>query len=129
MLHDAPAIRSIDAGPPSAVPSLPGRFDVELSQINAAMMMELARLYLQRMLKAVIDRAMPMSELKAACVHMGSHGVMGKRVMVSQTQCPCASPLTSVTRPIPAPSQAICAMVSRADRRFCSCGIRSASAT
>ena len=129
MLHDAPAIRSIDAGPPSAVPSLPGRFDVELSQINAAMMMELARLYLQRMLKAVIDRAMPMSELKAACVHMGSHGVMGKRAMVNPIQCACASPLTSVTSAMPAPSQAICAMVSRADRRFCSCGIRSASAT
>ena len=129
MLHDAPAIRGIDAGPPSAVPSLPGRFDVELSQINAAMMLELARRHPQQMPKAVIDRAMPMSELKAACVHMGSHGVMGKRAMVNPIQCPCASPLTSVTSAMPAPSQAICAMVSRADRRFCSCGIRSASAT
>jgi hypothetical protein len=74
MLHDAPAIRGIDAGPPSAVPSLPGRFDVDLSQINAAMMLELARRHPQRMPKAVIDRAMPMSELKAACVHMAHTG-------------------------------------------------------
>jgi hypothetical protein len=57
---------SIDAGPPSAVPSLPGRFDVELRQINAAAMMELARRHPQQMPKAVIDRAMPLSELKAA---------------------------------------------------------------
>lgn len=129
MLHDAPAIRGIDAGPPSDVPSLPGRFDVELSQINAAMMMELARRHAQRMLKPVIVGAVPMSEIKAACAHMGSRGVMAKRAMVNRIQCPCASPLTSVTSAIPAPSQAICARVSRADRRFCSCGIRSASAT
>ena len=120
MLGNAPAIRGIDVGPPSEVPRIRGGFDVELSQINPAMMMELARRHAQGKIKPVIDRAMPMSELKAAFGHMGSHGVMGKLPMVNQIQCACARPLTSVTRPIPAPSQAICATVSRADRRFCS---------
>ena len=40
-----------------------------------------------------------------------------------------AKPLTSVTTTMPEISQAIWAMVSRAVRRFCSWGIRSASAT
>lgn len=93
------------------------------------MMMELARRHVQGKIKPVIDRAMPMSELKAAFAHWGSRRVMGKLAMVNRIQCPCASPLTAVTRPMPAPSQAICPMVSRADRRFCSCGIKSASAT
>ena len=41
----------------------------------------------------------------------------------------CASVLINVTRPMPIASQAICAAVSRAVTRFCSCGIKSASAT
>ena len=41
----------------------------------------------------------------------------------------CATPLTIVTTTIPAISQAICAMVSRAVSRFYSWGIKSASAT
>lgn len=40
-----------------------------------------------------------------------------------------ASLLTSMTSAMPTPSQIICATVSRALSRFCSCGIRSASAT
>ena len=34
-------------------------------------------------LKPVIDRTMPMAELKAAFAHMGSRGVMGKLVMTN----------------------------------------------
>ena len=41
----------------------------------------------------------------------------------------CARVLTSMTSPMPMASQTICAAVSRALRRFCNCGIRSASAT
>ena len=47
------------------------------------MMMELAQWYAQGKIKPVIDRTRPMSELKAACAHMGSRGVMGKLVMVN----------------------------------------------
>ena len=47
------------------------------------MTMELAPWYAQGRIKPVIDRAMPMSELKAAFAHMGSRGVMGKLVMVN----------------------------------------------
>ncbi len=50
---------------------------------NAAMMMELAQWYGQGKVKPVIDRTMPMAELKAAYAHMGSRGVMGKLVMVN----------------------------------------------
>ncbi len=52
-------------------------------QANAAMMMELAQWYEQGKIKPVIDRTMPMAELKAAFAHMGSRGVMGKLVMVN----------------------------------------------
>jgi NADPH2:quinone reductase len=52
-------------------------------QANAAMMAELAKWYAQGKVKPVIDRTMPMSELKAAYAHMGSRGVMGKLVMVN----------------------------------------------
>ena len=51
---------------------------------NAAMMAELARWYAQGKIKPVIDRTMPMSDLKAAYAHMGSRGVMGKLVMVNR---------------------------------------------
>ena len=48
-----------------------------------AAMAELAQWYAQGKIKPVIDRTMPMSELKAAYAHMGSRGVMGKLVMVN----------------------------------------------
>lgn len=50
---------------------------------NAAMMRELAGWYAQGKIKPVIDRTMPMAELKAAYAHMGSRGVMGKLVLVN----------------------------------------------
>ena len=50
---------------------------------NAAMMRELAGWYAQGKIKPVIDRTMPMTELKAAYAHMGSRGVMGKLVLVN----------------------------------------------
>ena len=50
---------------------------------NAAMMQELAQWYAQGKIKPVIDRTMPMAELKAAYTHMGSRGVKGKLVMVN----------------------------------------------
>ncbi|WP_311221611.1 MULTISPECIES: NADPH:quinone oxidoreductase family protein [unclassified Acidovorax] len=50
---------------------------------NAAMMGELARWYAEGKIKPIIDRTMPMAQLKAAYAHMGSRGVMGKLVMVN----------------------------------------------
>ena len=50
---------------------------------NAAMMAELAGWYAQGKIKPVIDRTMPMAQLKEAYAHMGSRGVMGKLVMVN----------------------------------------------
>ena len=47
------------------------------------MMQELAKMYAQGKIKPVIDRTMPMAELKAAFAHMGSRGVMGKLVLVN----------------------------------------------
>jgi NADPH:quinone reductase len=52
-------------------------------EANAAMMAELAQWYAQGKVKPVIDRTMPMSELKTAYAHMGSRGVKGKLVMVN----------------------------------------------
>ena len=60
-----------------------GDFARREPQANAAMMAELAKWYAQGKIKPVIDRIMPMSELKAAYAHMGSRGVMGKLVMVN----------------------------------------------
>jgi NADPH2:quinone reductase len=60
-----------------------GDFARREPQANTAMMMELARWYGEGKVKPVIDRTMPMSELKAAYAHMGSRGVMGKLVMVN----------------------------------------------
>jgi len=48
-----------------------------------AMMTELCQWYAQGKIKPVIDRSMPMAELKAAFAHMGSRGVMGKLVLVN----------------------------------------------
>ena len=52
-------------------------------QANAMMMAELAQWYAAGKIKPVIDSTMPMAELKAAYVHMGSRGVKGKLVMVN----------------------------------------------
>jgi NADPH2:quinone reductase len=60
-----------------------GDFAKREPQANAAMMMELSQWYGQGKIKPVIDRALPMAELKAAYAHMGSRGVMGKLVMVN----------------------------------------------
>jgi NADPH:quinone reductase len=60
-----------------------GDFSKREPKANAAMMMELAQWYGQGKIKPVIDRTMPMAELKAAFARMGSRGVMGKLVMVN----------------------------------------------
>ncbi|MBG9387324.1 NADPH:quinone oxidoreductase family protein [Caenimonas aquaedulcis] len=60
-----------------------GDFAKREPQANGAMMMELAKWYAQGKIKPVIDRTMPMAELKAAYAHMGSRGVKGKLVMVN----------------------------------------------
>ena len=60
-----------------------GEFARREPKANAAMMTELASWYAQGKIKPVIDRTMPMAELKAAYAHMGSRGVMGKLVMVN----------------------------------------------
>jgi NADPH2:quinone reductase len=60
-----------------------GDFAKREPKANGAMMMELAQWYGQGKIKPVIDRTMPMAELKAAFAHMGSRGVKGKLVMVN----------------------------------------------
>jgi NADPH2:quinone reductase len=60
-----------------------GDFAKREPKANAAMMAELANWYAQGKIKPVIDRTMPMAELKAAYAYMGSRGVMGKLVMVN----------------------------------------------
>ena len=60
-----------------------GDFAKREARANAAMMGELAQWYGQGKIKPVIDRTLPMAELKAAFVHMGSRGVKGKLVMVN----------------------------------------------
>jgi NADPH2:quinone reductase len=60
-----------------------GDFARREPQANAAMMKELALWYAQGKVKPVIDRTMPMAQLKAAYAHMGSRAVMGKLVMVN----------------------------------------------
>ncbi len=60
-----------------------GDFARREPKANAAMMTELATWYGQGKIKPVIDRTMPMAELKAAYAHMGSRAVMGKLVMVN----------------------------------------------
>lgn len=49
----------------------------------AAIMAELVSWYMQGKIKPVIDRTLPMAELKSAYARMGSRGVMGKLVMVN----------------------------------------------
>jgi NADPH2:quinone reductase len=60
-----------------------GDFARREREANAAMMKKLALWYAQGKIKPVIDRTMPMAELKAAYAHMGSRGVKGKLVMVN----------------------------------------------
>ncbi|MFM8575515.1 MAG: NADPH:quinone oxidoreductase family protein [Limnohabitans sp.] len=60
-----------------------GDFARREPKANAAMMGELAQWYAQGKIKPVIDRTMPMGELKAAYARMGSRAVMGKLVMVN----------------------------------------------
>jgi len=60
-----------------------GEFAKREPKANAAMMLALSQWYGQGKIKPVIDRTLPMAELKAAYAHMGSRGVMGKLVMVN----------------------------------------------
>lgn len=60
-----------------------GEFSRREPKAYGAMMTELVQWYLQGRIKPVIDRTMPMAELKAAYAHMGSRSVMGKLVMVN----------------------------------------------
>ena len=60
-----------------------GDFARREPQANAQMMGQLAQWYAQGQVKPVIDRTMPMAELKAAYALMGSREVKGKLVMVN----------------------------------------------
>jgi NADPH2:quinone reductase len=60
-----------------------GEFAKREPKQNAEMMMALAQWYGQGKIKPVIDKTMPMADLKAAFTHMGSRGVKGKLVMVN----------------------------------------------
>ena len=60
-----------------------GSFAKQEPKANASAMTELANWYAQGKIKPVIDRTMPMAELKAAYAHMGSRGVKGKLVLVN----------------------------------------------
>ena len=60
-----------------------GSFSKHEPQANARMLGELARWYGEGKIKPVIDRTMPMAELKAAFAHMGSRSVKGKLVMIN----------------------------------------------
>ena len=60
-----------------------GGFGKQEPKASAAALQELAQWYAQGKIKPVIDRTMPLSELKAAYARMGSRGVMGKLVLVN----------------------------------------------
>jgi len=60
-----------------------GSFAKHEPKANAAMLAELARWYGEGRIKPVIDRTMPMAELKAAFARLGSRSVKGKLVMVN----------------------------------------------
>lgn len=60
-----------------------GDFARREPQANAAMLAELTRWAAEGRIKPVIDRTMPMAELKAAYARMASRAVMGKLVMVN----------------------------------------------
>jgi NADPH2:quinone reductase len=60
-----------------------GDFSRREPKANAAMMAELASWYGKGLVKPVIDKTMPMADLKAAYDRMGSRAVMGKLVLVN----------------------------------------------
>lgn len=60
-----------------------GDFARREPQANAAMLQQLAQWYAQGKVKPVIDRTMPMADLKAAYAHMASRAVRGKLVLVN----------------------------------------------
>lgn len=60
-----------------------GGFSRQEPKASVAALAELAQWYAQGKIKPVIDRTMPMAELKAAYAHMGSRGVKGKLVLVN----------------------------------------------
>ncbi len=60
-----------------------GNFARNEPKANQAMIIELGRWYEEGKIKPVIDRTMPMAELKAAYAQMGSRSVKGKLVMVN----------------------------------------------
>jgi NADPH:quinone reductase len=60
-----------------------GDFAKREPQANTAMMVELASWYAKGLIKPVIDRTMPMAQLKEAYAVMGSRAVKGKLVMVN----------------------------------------------
>lgn len=60
-----------------------GDFARREPQANAAMMAELSLWYSQGKVKPVLDRTLPMSDLKAAYALMGSRSVKGKLVMLN----------------------------------------------
>ena len=67
-----------------------GSFAKHEPRANAALLAELVRWYGEGRIKPVIDRAMPMAELKAAFEYMGSRAVKGKLVMVNLKTRPAA---------------------------------------
>ncbi|WP_332813558.1 NADPH:quinone oxidoreductase family protein [Ramlibacter sp.] len=60
-----------------------GNFARREPEANAAMLQQLAQWYAQGKVKPVIDRTLPMVDLKAAYAHMASRAVKGKLVMVN----------------------------------------------
>jgi NADPH2:quinone reductase len=60
-----------------------GDFSRREPQANADMMQTLAGMYLKGQIKPVIDRTLPMSELKQAYEIMGQRAIKGKLVMVN----------------------------------------------
>ena len=60
-----------------------GEFARREPKANAAMLQNLLGWYAGGKIRPVIDRTMPMADIKAAFAHMGSRGVMGKLVMVN----------------------------------------------
>ncbi len=60
-----------------------GGFAKNEPKASAAALAELAQWYAQGKIKPVIDRSMPMAELRQAYAHMNSRGVKGKLVMVN----------------------------------------------